>query len=294
MKPAGRRDSLAAAAFLAPTFVGFAAFVLGPMLAAVVLSLFRWNLLSSPTFVGLDNYGTLFRDSRLASVYFVTAGMAIALVIINLTLGLLLAVLLEARMPRLLRSFFRLSYFFPFVVSASAVALIWRFLMHKDFGLVNYGLGIFQIDAINWLGSSAWTPVSVVLVAAWKSIGFNVLVYIAGLQGIPPELREAASVDGAGRRAVFWKITLPLLTPTVFFLVVINTINAFQLFAEPFVLTQGGPGDASRSIVQYIFEKAFRSFDMGYASTVAISLFVVLSALTAVQFAVSKKWTFYR
>jgi len=134
----------------------------------------------------------------------------------------------------------------------------------------------------------------VVLVAAWKSIGFNVLVYIAGLQGIPRELHEAAAVDGAGRGAAFWRITLPLLTPTVFFLVVINTINAFQLFAEPLVLTQGGPGDASRTIAQYIFEKAFRSFDMGYASTIALSLFVVLGALTAVQFAASKKWTFYR
>lgn len=293
MKPTGRRDTLVAAGFLAPTFLGFAAFVLGPMLAAVVLSFFRWNLLSSPTFVGLDNYLTLLHDGRLASVYVVTVAMAIALVAINLSLGLFLAVLIDARMPRLLRSFFSFSYFLPFVISASAVALIWRFLLNENFGLVNYFLSLVHIDGINWLGSSAWAPVSVVLVAAWKSIGFNVLVYIAGLQGIPRELHEAAAIDGAGRVATFRKVTLPLLTPTVFFLIVINTINAFQLFAEPLVLTQGGPGDASRTIVLYIFEKAFRSFDIGYASTIAISLFAVLSVLTAVQFAVSKKWTFY-
>jgi multiple sugar transport system permease protein len=294
MRSATRRNSLAALGFLAPTLLGFTAFVLGPMLGAVVLSLFKWNLLSSPTFVGLDNYFSLLRDGRLVVVYLVTTKMAVALVVINLTLGLLLAVLLEGRMPGFLRSFFRLSYFFPFIVSASAVALIWRYLMNQDFGLVNYFLSLVHIDGVNWLGASAWTPVSVVLVATWKSLGFNVLVFIAGLQGIPPELREAAAIDGAGRSATFWRITLPLLTPTVFFLVVINTIIAFQLFAEPFVLTLGGPGDSSRTIVQYIFEKAFQSFDLGYASAIALSLFVVLSSLIALQFALSKKWTFYQ
>jgi multiple sugar transport system permease protein len=219
--------------------------------------------------------------------------MALAILAINVVIGLLLAVLLEMRMPRWLSGVFRLSFLFPFVVSSSAVALIWRFLFNKDLGLVNYWLGLVGIDRIDWLGSSAFAPVAVIIVSAWKTIGFSILVYIAGLQSIPNELKEAAIVDGANAWTRFWRITFPLLSPTVFFLVVINTINAFQLFAEPRVLTQGGPGDASRTIVQYLYDQAFGNFDLGYASAIGLTLMAVLIVLTAIQFQVSRRWTFY-
>ena len=292
-KGRSRGDGFAALGFLTPSLLGFCLFVLAPALGVIGLSFFNWNLLSDGRFIGFDNFIRLFSDKRLADVYRSTAFMAAAILIINVVVGLLLAVLLETKMPRFLRGFFRLSFLFPFVVSSSAVALIWRFLLNKDLGLVNYWLSSIGIDRIDWLGSSAFAPISVIIVASWKTLGFSILIYIAGLQSIPTEIREAAIVDGASAWQRFWRITLPLLSPTVFFLLVINTISAFQLFAEPRVLTQGGPGDASRTIVQYIYDQAFGSFDLGYASTVGITLLLVLIVLTAIQFRVSRRWTFY-
>lgn len=283
----------AAAAFLAPSAGSFVLFVLLPTAGVIGLSFFSWNLLSDGRFIGLDNYVKLFTDSRLLDVYRSTTFMALSILAVNIVVGLLLAVLLETRMPRWVRAFFRLSFLFPFVVSSSAVALIWRFLFNKDLGLVNYWLGFLGIDRIDWLGSSFWAPIAVIIVSSWKTLGFSILVYVAGLQSIPAALREAAIVDGANAWQRFWRITLPLLSPTVFFLVVINTINAFQIFAEPRVLTQGGPGDSSRTVVQYIYDTAFQSFDLGYASTIGITLMLVLIVLTLIQFRVSRRWTHY-
>ncbi|CAN5434137.1 sugar ABC transporter permease [soil metagenome] len=288
-----RKDGLAALGFLAPSAGSFILFVLLPTAGAIGLSFFSWNLLSDGRFIGFDNFARLFTDKRLAAVYGSTTYMAVAILTINVIVGLLLAVLLETRMPRWIRAFFRLSFLFPFVVSSSAVALIWRFLLNKDLGLVNYWLGLIDISRIDWLGSTFWAPISVILVSSWKTLGFSILVYVAGLQSIPKELREAAIVDGTNAFSRFWNITLPLLSPTVFFLVVINTINAFQIFAEPRVLTQGGPGDSSRTVVQYIYDTAFQSFDLGYAATVGLTLILVLVGLTLLQFRLSRLWTFY-
>jgi multiple sugar transport system permease protein len=286
-------DGVVALVFLAPSAISFALFALVPTVGVVVLSLFSWNLLGTAEFVGLDNFADLASDKRLVGVYRSTAFMGLAVLAINLGIGLLLAVLLETQMPRLLRGAFRLSFLFPFVVSAAAVALIWRFLLNKDLGLVNYWLGQLGIDNINWLGASAWAPIAVVIVSSWKTLGFTILIYIAGLQAIPKEYREAAIVDGAGAWARFRHVTLPLLSPTILFLVVINTITAFQLFAEPRVLTQGGPGDSSRTVVQYIYDTAFQGFRLGYASTVGLTLMVLLVALTALQFRIARRWTHY-
>ena len=288
-----RKDGLAALGFLSPAIVTFLVFVLAPTAGVLYLSFYDWNLLSDGTFVGLDNFDHLVHDDRLLGVYGSTAYMALVILAVNVVFGLLLAVLLETRMPRWLRGIFRLSYLFPFVVSAAAVALIWRFLLNKDLGLVNYVLGLAGLDRIDWLGSSAFAPVSVIVVNSWKTIGFSILVYIAGLQAIPGELKEAAVVDGAGPWTRFWRITFPMLSPTIFFLIVINTINSFQIFAEPRVLTQGGPGDASRTIVEYLYDRAFGDFDLGYASAIGITFMLVLIVLTAIQFRLSRRWTFY-
>jgi multiple sugar transport system permease protein len=288
-----RGDTAAALGFLLPSFATFLVFVLGPTVGVLVLSFYDWNLLSDGKFVGFDNFVRLFHDRRLLAVYGSTAYMAVLILAVNIVLGLLLAVLLEARMPRWLRGFFRLSFLFPFVVSASAVALIWHFLLNKDLGLVNYLLGRVHIGRGDWLGSSRYAPISVIIVNSWKTIGFSILVYIAGLQSIPSQLREAAIVDGANAWTRFWRIIFPLLSPTVFFLVVINTITAFQIFAEPRVLTLGGPGDASRTIVEYLYDRAFGDFQLGYASAIGITFALVLVVLTAIQFRFSRRWTFY-
>jgi multiple sugar transport system permease protein len=287
------RDGLAAFGFLAPSGVGFLLFVLAPTLGVIALSFFSWNLLSDGTFIGFDNFVKLFSDSRLAAVYGSTTFMAIAILAVNVIIGLLLAVLLETKMPRFIRGFFRLSFLFPFVVSSSAVALIWRFLLNKDLGLVNYWLHLLGIPHIDWLGSTFWAPISVIVVNSWKTLGFSILIYVAGLQSIPTELKEAAIMDGTNAWSRFWRITLPLLSPTVFFLLVINTINAFQVFAEPRVLTQGGPGDSSRTVVEFLYDTAFQSFDLGYASAIGLTLVAVLVVLTLIQFRLSRRWTFY-
>ncbi|MCC7449883.1 MAG: sugar ABC transporter permease [Anaerolineae bacterium] len=289
-----RRETTAAYLFLMPTIIGFIIFVLGPMIAAVGLSLFEWNLVSAPQFVGFNNYLQVFNDARVGAIYLTTVKIAVMVVAGNIIIGLAIAVLLEQKMPALLRQFFRLTYFFPFVVSVSAVALIWSFLMHTDAGIVNYYLGLLGVDRIPWLRSSTWSPIAIVITDVWKNLGFNVLVFLGGLQSISHDFYEAAEVDGANPWQRFRKITLPLLSPTMLFLIVIDLINAFQIFAQPFILTEGGPGDATRTVVMYIYEQGFRFFNMGYASTIALSLFVVILILTVLQFRLSRRWVFYQ
>lgn len=288
------REALAAYLFLMPTIIGFLVFILGPMIAAIGLSLYKWNLIAPPEFVGLENYHTLFGDARSGAIYLTTIKIAAAVVVGNVVAGLVVAVLLDQKMPALLRQFFRLSYFFPFVVSVSAVALIWTFLMNKDLGLINYYLGLFGVERIPWLRSSTWSPIAIIITDVWKNLGFNVLVFLGGLQGISRELYEAAEVDGASAWQQFRRITLPLLSPTTLFLVVIGLINALQIFVQPFILTEGGPGDATRTVVMYIYEQGFRFFNMGYAATIALSLFVIIIILTLLQFRLSRRWVFYQ
>jgi multiple sugar transport system permease protein len=289
-----RREAISAYAFILPTIVGFVIFIVGPMLASFAISLYDWNLLTAPKYVGLANYQQLFADQRIVTVYLTTFRLALIIVICNMSLGLVLALMLDRKMPIILRNFFRVSFFFPFVVSAVAVSLIWTFLLHRDLGPINYYLGLLGIDRINWLNSSTYSPWAIVIADVWKNVGFYMLVFLGGLQAIQRDYYEAAEVDGANSWQQFRKITLPLLSPTILFLTVISVIGALQIFEQPQILTQGGPGDATRTIVMYIYEHGFRFFDMGYASTVALSLFVIILILTLIQFRLSRRWVFYQ
>ena len=289
-----RREAISAYAFILPTIVGFVIFIVGPMLASFAISLYDWNLLTAPKYVGLANYEQLFADQRIVTVYLTTFRLALIIVICNMSLGLVLALMLDRKMPVILRNFFRVSFFFPFVVSAVAVSLIWTFLLHRDLGPINYYLGLLGIDRINWLNSSTYSPWAIVIADVWKNVGFYMLVFLGGLQAIQRDYYEAAEVDGANSWQQFRKITLPLLSPTILFLTVISVIGALQIFEQPQILTQGGPGDATRTIVMYIYEHGFRFFDMGYASTVALSLFVIILILTLIQFRLSRRWVFYQ
>jgi len=289
-----RREMLTAYAFILPTFVGFVIFIVGPMLASFAISLFDWNMLTPPRFIGLANFQQLFNDSRIGAVYLTTFKLAFMIVPTNMILGLSLAVLLDRKMPGLVRSFFKVSFFFPFVVSAVAVSIIWTFMFHRDLGPFNYYLGLLGIDRIPWLNSSTYSPFAIMIADVWRNVGFYVLVFLGGMQAIPKDFYEAAEVDGASVWKQFRHITLPLLSPTILFLTVISVIGALQIFEQPQILTNGGPGDATRTIVLYLYEQGFRFFDMGYASAIAITLFVIILILTAIQFRLSRRWVFYQ
>ncbi len=287
-----RREALAGYLFILPTFVGYTAFVVGPLLAAVGYSFTEYDGLTSATYNGVDNYQRLWHDDRLHTVYKNTFTFAIFAVFLNIALGLLLAVLINRHMPRALRYIFRSAFFFPVLVAHVYIAIIWQFLYNKDLGIINYYLGDLGIDPIFWLGRDR-AMASVIIMDVWKNAGFAMLICLAGLQNIPEVYHEAAALDGATGWQRFRHITFPLLTPTLFFLVVIFAIGALQVFDSIIVLTEGGPGDATRSIVMYLRETAFESFEMGYASAVAMTLFVVIMVVTLIQFRFARRWVHY-
>lgn len=288
-----RKEALTGYLFILPIYIGFITFILGPIIAAAVISFTRFDILGDTTFIGLENFTRMMSDGRLSMIYRNTVIFAVFAVTLNVAVGLALAVFLNRRMPLAVRNLFRAVYFFPVLVAHTYIAVIWQFLYQQDTGVINYYLSFISIGPIPWLSSSQWVLPSVIIMDIWKNAGFAMLIFLAGLQGIPKEFGEAAEIDGANSWQTFWRITLPLLSPTIFFVVVIFSIGAIQVFDTIIVLTNGGPGDASRSIVMYIYEKAFQTFDMGYASALAMTLFVIIMVLTLVQFGLGRRWVHY-
>lgn len=288
-----KREAIAGYLFILPIYIGFILFILGPILAAAGISLTRFDILSGSEFIGLDNYKRMLGDMRLRTVYGNTFVFTVFAVFFNTALGLVLAVALNGRLPNVLRNLFRSIFFFPLLVAHTYIATIWQFLYQRDTGIINYYLGFLNIDPIPWLSSVQWVMASIIIMDVWKNAGFAMLIFLAGLQNIPRDYYEAAELDGAKDIQKFGRITLPLLSPTIFFVLVIFMIGALQVFDTIIVLTGGGPGDASRSIVMYIYELAFQRFDMGYASAVSMTLFVIIMILTLVQFVVGRRWVHY-
>ncbi|MBN8635015.1 MAG: sugar ABC transporter permease [Anaerolineae bacterium] len=287
-------EALIGYAFIAPTMLGFIVFLAIPMLVGISLMFFNWSMFKPPEFVGLENIQAFLQDPRVLTVYKTTFGMAFGLIISNLTLGLGIALLLNAKMPGVLSGFFRAAYFFPTVVSTVVVAVIWQFLLNKDLGLVNYYLGLLGVDRINWLLSSTWSPIAVIITDTWKNVGFYALIFLGGLKNIPRDYYEAAEVDGATTLHKFRYITMPLLTPTMLFLIITSTIGAMQIFGQSFILTGGGPGDATRTIVMYIYESGIRSFRVGYGAVLSVSLLLVIVGMTTLQFILSRRYIHYQ
>jgi multiple sugar transport system permease protein len=295
-RPGGLRrgEALAAYLFILPTALGFLVFIAGPLLAAIGLSLYDYDILSPPRFAGLANFESAFDDARLRVVYRNTLTYVVAWALLDLLLALGLAVAINRPMKAALRYLFRTAYFFPVLTSTASVAITWTFLYNTDLGIVNYYLARIGLPKVPWLTSSAWAIWSIVILQVWKSVGFNFVLFVAGLQNIPRHLYEAASIDGAGGWARFRWVTLPMLSSTMFFALIISLINGFQIFDAAYIMTSGGPGDASRTVVMYIYENGFRFFRMGYASTVALSLFLVILLLTVAQFRLGRSWVHYQ
>jgi multiple sugar transport system permease protein len=260
-----------------------------PVLATLVISMLDWDMIRIPTFVGIGNYAVLLgEDEVFRQVLRNTAYYVIGTVPAGICLSLLLAVALNSQLRGI--TVFRAIFFIPVITSAVAVAMIWRWLYNRDFGLINTALDLVGLPMIPWLSSSAWAMPAVILMAIWKRVGYDMVIYLAGLQAIPPQLYEAAEIDGAGRIQRFWYITLPLLTPTTFFIIVISIIGSFQVFDLAFILTSGGPGNATNTIVMYVYNQAFQFFHMGYAAAVAWVLFMIVLAVTIVQWRIQKSW----
>lgn len=293
LRKESQREALAGYLFILPTFIGYTAFVIGPILAAIGFSLTSYDILSPAQFIGIQNYTDLISDARLHKVYWNTIYFTVVAVSLNVGIGLLLAVLINRNLPAFLKYIFRTAYFFPVLVALTYCSIIWQYLYQKDTGIINYYLGFLHIAPTAWLSSPLWVMPSIIFMDVWKNTGFAMLVFLAGLQGISPDYYEAAALDGANRGQLFRYITLPLISPTIFFNVIIYMIGALQVFDSIIVLTQGGPGDASRSLVMYIYENAFQLFHMGYASATAITLFIVIMLLTLVQFRVGQSWVHY-
>jgi multiple sugar transport system permease protein len=287
------RESLCGLLFISPTLLGFLVFFLGPIFAVLFLSFTRYDMFSAPESAGLANYVKLLTDSQLHKVYGNTFFFGTAAIILNVSLGLFLAILVNQRLPAFLRYLLRTVYFFPVLVGMIYAATVWKFLFNRDLGVINYYLHYIGVGPVSWLTSSQFALWSIILVYMWKNVGFTMLTTLAGLQGIPQDIYEAAAIDGARPFAMLRKITIPLLSPVILFNVVITLINTMQEFDSIVALTNGGPGNASRTVSLYIYEKAFRGLDMGYASAIAVTLFLVIALLTALQFSLSRRWVHY-
>jgi multiple sugar transport system permease protein len=287
------KESLCGLLFISPTLLGFLVFFLGPIFAVLFLSFTRYDMFSAPESAGLANYAKLLTDSQLHKVYGNTFFFGTAAIILNVSLGLFLAILVNQRLPAFLRYLLRTVYFFPVLVGMIYAATVWKFLFNRDLGVINYYLHYIGVGPVSWLTSSQFALWSIILVYMWKNVGFTMLTTLAGLQGIPQDIYEAAAIDGARPFAMLRKITIPLLSPVILFNVVITLINTMQEFDSIVALTNGGPGNASRTVSLYIYEKAFRGLDMGYASAIAATLFLVIALLTALQFSLSRRWVHY-
>jgi multiple sugar transport system permease protein len=289
-----RRKVVLAYLFLLPTILGILVFTAGPVIVSLGLSFFSWNVIEAPQFIGLQNYQRLISDPQVWVSFRNTAEFVVLAVILQLTLALFLAMAVQQQMPRWLRYYFRTAFFLPVLTSAASISIVLAYMFHKEFGVINYYLGKVGVAPIPWLNSERWALITVVLTYVWQGLGFTFITFIGGLNNIPKDVMEAADMDGAHGWKRLWHVTLPLLSPTILFAVVIGVINALQVFAEPYVMTHGGPGDASRTVVLTIYEAAFKNLELGYGSAIAMILFVVIMLVTAAQFWLSKRAVFYQ
>jgi multiple sugar transport system permease protein len=289
--PSGWRKALVVAAFLGPSFVALVAFSLGPMVGTVWVSFQEWNLIRDAEFIGLANYRELWGDEEFRRALRNTVYYLVGYLPLVTAGGLGLALLVNQRLRGV--SIFRGMYFLPVVTSWVVVALLWKWILNPRDGVVNWLLGLLGIDGPGWWTSTTWAMPSIILASAWKDLGFVMVILVAGLQSIPETLYEAARIDGAGSWRRFRSVTLPMLTPSLFFVLIISLINGFQVFDQVWVMTEGGPVGSSTVVVEQIVKNTFSYGRAGYASAQSVVLFVIILLVTAVQLRLQKRWVFY-
>ncbi|MEX2116439.1 MAG: sugar ABC transporter permease [Bacteroidota bacterium] len=292
------RQSLDGYAFISPWLIGFLVFTAGPMIASFVISLHSWSMLSPPSWVGLENYQSIITEDPLFPISLWNTGFYVALSVpLTIAVGLALAILLHNKLPGM--SFFRTMVFLPSIMNIIAVSVLWLWIFNPEFGLLNSFLRWGGIDGPLWLQSETWAKPSLVVMSLW-GVGGTTIIFLAALQGIPPELHEAAELDGAGPARRFFHITIPMISPAIFFSSIMGVIGSFQVFAQVFVMTggaqsgsEGGPNNATLFLVLYLYKKAFQEFRMGYASALAWILFFIILAFTVLQTRLSKSRVYY-
>lgn len=281
------RDDKWAWVMLAPSVIGFLMFMLIPVVATFVLSFMDYDMLEPPKFVGFKNYIAMFKDSITWQVTGNTILYTVLTVPVGMVLSLILAVALDQKIG--FRRFYRAAFFLPSITSMVVVAIVWQWIYNPEYGLLNYALSFVGISPKKWLISSSTALVSLAIVGVWKRLGYDMLIFLSGLQGISTSYYEAAKLDGANKWQQFRFITLPLLTPTTFFVFVMAIINSFQVFDQVMLMTKGGPGRSSSVLVHYLYQNAFQYFKMGYACALAYLLFFIVMLLTAFNMRMEKK-----
>lgn len=273
--------------FILPNIIGFLCFTLGPIAASFALMFTDWTVIRPPSFVGLENFSRLANDD----VFWIAVRNTAVYVVLYVPIVTLSAFVLALLMDRKLRgiAIYRTIFFMPSVCSFVAVSLVWQFLYQPSTGVYTYYLSRLGFASPNWLGDERWAIVAIAIMGVWRHVGYFALIFLAGLQSIPTDLYEAASVDGAGAWVRVRRITVPLIYPTTFFVLIIAFIEAFQLFGEPYVMTKGGPGYATTTLVYLIFRNAFEGFRMGYAATQSWVLFAIIFAVTMIQWRMNRE-----
>ena len=292
------KKSLGGYAFIAPWLIGFLIFTVGPMIASLVISMHSWSMLSPPGWVGLENYQSIIaEDSLFVTTLWNTAFYVVLSVPLGIAIGLALAILLHNKLPGM--GFFRTMLFLPSITNIVAASVLWLWVFNPEFGLLNTFLRWLGIQGPLWLQSEAWAKPSLVIMSLW-GVGGTTIIFLAALQGIPQELHEAASLDGAGPVRRFFHITIPMISPAIFFSSIMGVIGSFQVFAQAFVMTgtsqqgsEGGPNNSTLFLVLYIYKKAFQEFRMGYASALAWLLFFIILVFTMLQTRLSKDRVYY-
>ncbi|NOV03498.1 carbohydrate ABC transporter permease [Paenibacillus planticolens] len=277
--------------FLLPSLAGLLLFQLVPMLSSAVISFTNWDLLTPAKFVGLDNYTEALQDEKTLTSLLNIVQYIIGYIPSVLIFGLLFAVLLNRKLTGI--KLYRIFIFVPVITSWVAVSIVWRWLLNGQNGLINYLLSLIGVQGPVWLQDFVWAMPSIIAVSVWKDIGYVTVILLAGLQDISEDYYEAATIDGAGGFQQFFRVTLPLLTPSIFFVLVISLINGFQLFDQVLVMTGGGPAGQTSTLVQQIYGNAFQSYKMGFASAQSWILFVIIFAVTIVQQQLQKRWVTY-
>jgi multiple sugar transport system permease protein len=286
-----RKETLAGYVFIAPALIHSLIFIVLVVIVSFIVSLHRWDLITPPEFVGFDNYVRLFQDE----LFYITLENTVIFVLMFMPATIILSLSLALAANTKIRglTFFRTAYFFPYIASMVAVAIIFRWIYSPDFGLLNAFVGWFGVDPVTWLDTCQTALPAITLVSVWKGLGWNMTLFLAGLQGIPAHLYEAAQLDGAGKWRQFKDITWPLLSPTTFFVAVTSMLGSFQVFDTAYLMTQGGPQTCTYTYMYYVYQQAFRFYHMGYAAAMAWVLFVILAIVIFIQFKLLNKRVHY-